>query len=121
MSEGMRKDIRRQILEGWDPGSKYRPIGDQDTCYMHHDICCGEARMNCRNQEECFDKCLLPKKNNCDRELVNCLIGIGITGNALDEAQRIAAIPVFVLRPAVNNAIAENKKKGTNWWVLFEF
>jgi hypothetical protein len=77
--------------------------------------------MNCRGQEGCYDECLLPKKNKCDRELVNCLIGIGIMGKSLDEARRIAAIPVFVFRPAANNAIAENKKKGTNWWLRFEF
>ncbi|MGA9535414.1 MAG: RHS repeat-associated core domain-containing protein [Desulfobacterales bacterium] len=121
MPEALREDIRRQIRGGWDPLSKYKPLDDQDTCYMHHDICCGETRMNCRGQEGCYDECLLPKKNKCDRELVNCLIGIGIMGKSLDEARRIAAIPVFVFRPAANNAIAENKKKGTNWWLRFEF
>jgi RHS repeat-associated protein len=121
LPESVRSDIQRQIQKGWDPWSPYAPMDEQDTCYMYHDICCGEARMYCREQEGCYDKCLLPKKNKCDRELVNCNISIGIMGNALDEVRRIAAIPVFILRPATNNAIAENKKKSTNWWLRFEF
>ncbi|MFZ0613876.1 MAG: RHS repeat-associated core domain-containing protein, partial [Desulfobacterales bacterium] len=37
MPEALREDIQRQIREGWDPLSSYKPIDDQDTCYMHHD------------------------------------------------------------------------------------
>ncbi|MFP4572085.1 MAG: RHS repeat-associated core domain-containing protein, partial [Desulfobacterales bacterium] len=121
MPKKQRKEIRRQIREGWDIGSEYEPMDEQDSCYMHHDICCGEARMDCRDHDGCFDRCLLPKKNKCDRDLVNCLRSIGITGNALEEAQRIAAIPVFIVRPAINNAKEENKRKGTSWILKFEF
>ena len=87
-SEEFRNEIRRQIKEGWDARSKYRPLDRQDTCYMFHDICCGDARMECRNQKyDCYHACLTSKKYKCDIELSSCLIDIGRSKNLLEEAR----------------------------------
>ncbi|PIE74412.1 MAG: hypothetical protein CSA18_05215 [Deltaproteobacteria bacterium] len=122
-SQSFRDDIRRQIRDGWDEdSSSYRPKDAQDTCYMNHDICYGEARMHCKKQQdECFDNCERKKTNQCDFELAKCLAGIGLSGNAFDEARRIAAIPIFLLQPGVRNAINENKTKDTNYWIVYYF
>jgi hypothetical protein len=39
----------------------------------------------------------------------------------LDEARKIAAIPVFELQPANRNATAENKKDGGSRWLTWPF
>lgn len=48
-------------------------------------------------------------------------MGIGLSGNLLDEARRIVAIPVFELQPANRDAIAENKKDGGSRWLTWYF
>ena len=121
MPEELREDIQRQIKEGWDDRSKYKPLNEQDNCYMHHDICCGEGRMACREQKRCYEECRIAKENKCDKDLRNCLIGLGFTDRALDEAFRIGAISAFYLRPAFRNAIQENQKYGTSYILKFEF
>jgi len=110
-SEAFRKDIQRQIDEGWDPASPYAPKDAQDTCYMHHDICYGECRMRCAN-DSCSDGCIRKGLNECDRALKSCLINIGLSGKLLDEARKIAAIVVFELQPANRDAIVENRRTG---------
>ncbi len=119
-SDAFRDDIRKQIRDGWDPNSRYRPLDAQDTCYMYHDICYGECRMKCSG-EPCPIECERKGLNKCDHDLKDCLIGIGFSGNVLDEARRIAAIPVFELQPANRNAIAENKKDGGYRWFTWHF
>ncbi|PID76196.1 MAG: hypothetical protein CSB22_00370 [Deltaproteobacteria bacterium] len=116
-SDSFRDLIKRQINDGWDPGSVYRPLDDQDKCYMYHDICYGECRMRCEDDVCCLREGL----NNCDKNLKDCLINIGMSGNLLDEARRIAAIPVFELQPANRNAILENKKDGGYRWFTWYF
>ena len=116
-SDSFRKNIQRQIANGWDPGSPYRPEDEQDTCYMFHDICYGECRMKCGNDTCCLRKCL----NSCDRVLRDCLMDIGLSANPLDEARRIAAIPVFELQPANRDATAENEKDGGSRWFTWHF
>ena len=101
LSKAIRKDVLRQIQNGWDPYSPYEPYDEQDTCYMYHDICYGERRIDCRSQKGCFNDCVRPKLNKCDNELMRCLIKIGMSGDALSEAHRLSAIPVFVIQPKV--------------------
>ena len=103
LPESTREKVRQQIQNGWGPDSSYEPIDAQDACYMHHDICYGEARMYCRTREGCPDDCARPKKNKCDSDLGRCLIGIGLTGSALENAYRFAAIPVFYVQPGLRS------------------
>ena len=112
LTEPVRRDIQRQIQNGWNPNSPYQPLDAQDTCYMHHDICYGEARMDCRSKNVCFTDCTRPKLNKCDADLVNCLSQIGKSGKALDEARRIAAKPAFKIQPASRKIYHEATKDG---------
>lgn len=52
---------------------------------------------------------------------MKCLINIGMSGDALSDALRIAAIPVFFLKPPFREAVDENKKEGTSWWFIWRF
>ncbi len=85
-----------------DPNYKYAPIDKQDACYMQHDIGYGNCRDKCKNvicPSNCEKQCF----NGCDYKLSECLIQAGMMKDALDEVQRILAIPTFQLQPAFRN------------------
>ncbi len=93
------------------------PQDPQDGCYMEHDICYGNCRDRCKN-DPCPEECERKGLNQCDSDLKDCLMGIGMSGNPLNEARRIAAIPTFILQPANRNARAENKRRKTTTWIF---
>ena len=105
-----------------NPDSKYRPEDDQDQCYMNHDICYGNARIDCKKDPQgCHNKCVNRGANKCDDDLTKCLINIGLSGNPLKEARRIIGVPVFIIQPGVRNAVESNKEAGTSKWLEFRF
>ncbi|WP_155324751.1 RHS repeat-associated core domain-containing protein [Desulfosarcina ovata] len=120
LSKEKREYILRDIAENID--SDFKPLDDQDQCYMYHDICYGESRMDCKKKDNrCYDNCEKKSLNNCDYELTKCLIGIGLSGNALNEARRIAAIPIFLVQPGVRNAVEHNEKHGTSDFIRYSW
>ena len=105
-----------------NPKSIYAPVDNQDRCYMYHDICCGEGRIECRGKsDDCYVNCVYNKESVCDQNLWKCLLSAGFSSDLLAEAHRIAAIPIFILRPPFRNAIQNNKRNGTSYLFSFEF
>lgn len=79
-----------------------RPMDKQDACYKKHDICYGDCRSKCKTSN-CPEKCERDGFNSCDRELKNCLIGIGEMTSKLEEAYRLGAIVTFEAQPTARD------------------
>jgi RHS repeat-associated protein len=94
-----------------------RPRTEMDWCCFHHDVCCGNTGQECKG-DPCCEK---NKLNECDENLRQCLLGLGMRDEIGDELKRVGAISVFYVQPAVRSAIEENKRSGTSWIIKVEF
>jgi hypothetical protein len=88
--------------KAFDPSSDLYPVDKQDMCYLLHDKCYGESRLECKNAP-CPEECQKKKFNKCDKDLSECLVGCGFTPGAASEIRRLIAIPTFHLQPAYRN------------------
>ncbi len=93
----------QEEADAFDPASEIYPRDKQDICYRDHDKCYGDCRERCEN-DPCPEQCEKEGFNDCDEELYECLINIGVSESLAGEIRRRLAMPVFAgLQPGYRN------------------